>query len=505
MIILVIFVIIIVAAQFWLFSKSLRLISRLKGALDSGFNTFKGAKDTLLISFNSEVKNTMTSDIIESLNTYMVMNQGAVSDFHLIKDIVERTTDTLEEEIDAQTPIPLYLGLMGTVVGIVIGLFSISMSGGISNIETAIDSLLSEVSVAMIATLAGIFCTTATIWSAKKCKATVERNKNRFYTWFQTNLLPGMSRSALSAITLLQQNLTHFNNTFGETVERLDRRMAGVGDVYESQLEVLDKIESIDVKRIATANVKVLASLEKSMSSLDRFATYMSSLTEYLNAMRDLNEKLDSHLERTETLGVVSDFYKNQMQEISLRQDAIRESVVAVDDVMKETLAALRADSSEHLKAMKETYLTQLQETQDSLEKQGADFAKQLERLPRAIDKIDEISAIPAKLNKIIDGLEKSQKTMLARAERDNGKSEVQVSHEGKQGGSWNLPIFVVLVLIAILCFFHLIMPTRGSSQTETTDSPIVEDSLTAVPDTYVERDSGVQESIILKTGTPEP
>lgn len=56
--------------------------------------------------------------ILDSINNYLQKNKGAVSDFMLIKDIVERNCDSKEEEITIQTPIPLYIGLMGTMLGI---------------------------------------------------------------------------------------------------------------------------------------------------------------------------------------------------------------------------------------------------------------------------------------------------------------------------------------------------------------------------------------------------
>src|SRR5580704_8244431 len=34
--------------------------------------------------------NAVTDKIVESLNTYLIRNRGAASDFHLIKDVVER-------------------------------------------------------------------------------------------------------------------------------------------------------------------------------------------------------------------------------------------------------------------------------------------------------------------------------------------------------------------------------------------------------------------------------
>ena len=301
--ILIIFVAAIIVLQIFLFFKTGRLISKLKKVLSGDFSTgVTIAEDVTVIKYKVENKDKISENIETSINTYLKKNKGTVSDFNLIKDIVERNCDSLEAEIASQTPLPLYLGLMGTVAGIILGLFTITVSGGFSNIEKVIEILMSDVAVAMIASFMGIGCTTLTIWKSKQCKVIVESNKNRFYTWIQTNLLPVISKSAVSAITLLQQNLTRFNESFTGTIDRLEDKLGDVGDVYESQIEILEKIEAIDVKKMAVANVKVLAALDGSMGSLDRFSQYMGSITEYLTAVRDLNQKLDEHLERTETL-----------------------------------------------------------------------------------------------------------------------------------------------------------------------------------------------------------
>lgn len=62
-------------------------------------------------------------EIVKTINNYLKKNKGGAADFHLIKDIVERHTDAIDEEINHKLPVPIYLGLMGTVIGIIVGLF----------------------------------------------------------------------------------------------------------------------------------------------------------------------------------------------------------------------------------------------------------------------------------------------------------------------------------------------------------------------------------------------
>lgn len=467
---LIIFVLVIILLQIILFVKTSILISKLKKVLSG--NTSIGPTavgNVTVISCNATDKDDVSANIEKSINTYLRKNKGAVSDFNLIKDIVERNCDTLEAEISSQTPIPLYLGLMGTVAGIILGLFTITLSGGFSQIESVIEILMSDVAIAMVASFMGIGFTTLSLWKSKQCKVVVEANKNKFYTWVQTNLLPVISKSAASAITLLQQNLTRFNESFVETVGRLENKLGDVGDVYEAQIEILEKIEAIDVKKMAVANVKVLTALDGSMGSLDRFSKYMGSVTEYLTAVRELNGKLDEHLERTEMLGVVSDFYKKQMKEIELRQDAIKSAVLSVDDVMKSALENLRSNSEQGIRSLQEAFVGQMMVMQQMISKQTENLTSQMNQMPQFVQKLEEISTIPSKLDKLIDRIEKSNavlETQVSRSIRSyalpSGTGQIWATSEKDEGvqtamNPWLKWIMLcLLAVIAIACIANL-------------------------------------------------
>lgn len=75
---------------------------------------------------NNYSDNTVSKTIIHSINTYLLRNSGAVADFNLIRDIAERNSETIDEAVSSTLSIPLYLGLLGTLIGIVFGLSHIS-------------------------------------------------------------------------------------------------------------------------------------------------------------------------------------------------------------------------------------------------------------------------------------------------------------------------------------------------------------------------------------------
>lgn len=76
-----------------------------------------------LISVGNE-ENPILKNIVNTVNDYLLKNQGAANDFATIKDIVDRNCDAIDDEISQRLPVPLYLGLMGTVLGIIIGRLS---------------------------------------------------------------------------------------------------------------------------------------------------------------------------------------------------------------------------------------------------------------------------------------------------------------------------------------------------------------------------------------------
>lgn len=478
---LLIFVGIIIFIQFILFVKTMLKISKLKKTLSGEFSEKVIIDRTSIILYENEKKDPIGENINKSINDYLFMNQGSVSDFNLLKDIVERNCDTLEAEISSQTPLPLYLGLMGTVAGIILGLFTIPMYGGFSHIDKVIVILMNDVAIAMIASFMGIGFTTFSLWKSKQCKVTIEINKNRFYTWIQTHLLPVVSKSAVSAITLLQKNLTRFNETFTGTVEKLEDKLGNVGDMYASQIEILEKIEAINIQKMASANVKILSALDGSLGSLEKFSKYMENVTEYLTAVRDLNSKLDDHLERTETLGVVSEFYKSQMKEIGLRQDAIKSAVLSVDDVMKSALSSLKQNSESGLKSMQEAFVSQMMTMQKMISNQTDQISAQMKQMPQFMHTMDEIAKIPTKLDKILDKIEKSNNNLVkqisqsTRSVPSSRDAQLPVNNQGDDLLSSNdktkflkwLPLGI-LVALTLVCIANLsvnIMTYNASSE----------------------------------------
>lgn len=115
------------------------------------------------------------------------------------------------------------------------------------------------------------------------------------------------------------------------------------------------------------------------------------------------------------------------MKEIELRQDAVKAAVISVDDVMKSALASLSSNSEQGLKSLQEAFINQMDAMQGMMEKQTEQLSNQIKQMPRMVEKLEEISAIPAKIDKMIERLEKSDAEMgkqISRTLRDVGQRD---------------------------------------------------------------------------------
>lgn len=326
-------------------------------------------------------ENPTLNEICNALNMYLQKNKGAASDFHLMKDVVERYCDAEEEEISVQQPIPLYLGLMGTMVGIIVGIGFIAVSGGLSSTSLMdnITSLMTCVAIAMAASLVGIFCTTLISWSSKSATTKVEADKNRFYSWLQTELLPVLSGNAVNALYLLQQNLTTFNQTFQSNISGLDKALAKVVESSKEQTELISLIKDIDIKRVAQANITVLKELKECTGEIAVFNRYLHNVSEYLTAVNELNGNINEHLNRTHAIEQMGEFFEREINQVQAREQYINQVVANVDNALRKTVENLEERTKERITTLKNSSVEEFDALLKHFADQKAEFERQLQ------------------------------------------------------------------------------------------------------------------------------
>ncbi|MDD6002202.1 MAG: hypothetical protein PUC50_08455 [Bacteroidales bacterium] len=300
------------------------------------FNTHYGLLVDNTIEFTRKANSTFKV-IVTCLNSYIENNGNRANDYHLMQDIVERNCDCKEEEIQSQIPTTLYLGLIGTMLGIIVGISELFIGSGLKEllngtVETnAIENMLKGVAVAMIASAAGITFTTILTFRFKNAKAENANGKNLFLSWIQANLLPAMSSDVNTALDKMSTALSEFNQQFAENTQKLNSTLSLVAQTSESQAQLYNAINQLDIGEMAKANVKVYKALHDSADEIAGLAQMLYSSREYVDSVKQLNANLDQSEKRTQMFEKMGEFFRSEINAIEERKKFFLQTIDEVD------------------------------------------------------------------------------------------------------------------------------------------------------------------------------
>jgi hypothetical protein len=352
-----------------------------------GPNWKKGLeKATITLLAIGGEKNEILGKITRSINTYLLRNRGAVSDFNLLRDIVQRNLDTVEEEILTTIPVPVYLGLMGTMMGIIVGLFGLPDVGSSAFLEGGgINGLIGGVKIAMIASFTGLLFTVSNSGFAfKGAKNQVEGLKNDFFTFLQTELLPVLTESVNSGIIGLNRNIERFGTSFNENVQTLDVLIRKNYESLMAQQKGIETLQRMDISKVANLNVKVLGELTRSVGALEGLANHLRMLDQFVSNSRDLVERTQNVVGLSEQfMEVLSEtkqlqrYLNSHFSHLEERGQIITNTVVRLDDVIDKSLNGLEQHIHERLQAVKDIKIT----AEDLLQKEFSENKNVLGKL----------------------------------------------------------------------------------------------------------------------------
>lgn len=272
----------------------------------------------------SNIKTNYVFDkILFSVNNYLIRNRGAASDFNLIKDIVERNTDAVEEDINLSVGVPLYLGLMGTMMGIVIALFNMpdlgvelgSQQTG-QTLDEGIAMLIGGVKIAMIASFVGLMLTIINSgWIFKGSRSYSEARKNEFYTFVQIELLPLINQGLATTLESLQRNLLRFNDEFSSNLKGLTGIFDSSRSAVKEQKELLEALDRAKVSEMTRYNVTVLKQLDVSVGRFQKFNAYLTNVTQFVENSQLIVNSTNELLSRTDNFKTIADNLENKLNQ----------------------------------------------------------------------------------------------------------------------------------------------------------------------------------------------
>jgi len=245
--------------------------------------------ELLVIPNSTRANHSHFTQVIKSTNAYLCKNKGASADFGILRDTCERQLEKVDNEISNLINVPLYIGLGGTFVGIIIGLWGINFSATTEGTTTTISSdsiaqLLNGVIAAMFASLMGLAFTV--INSALVYKLAAYKNdtgKNHYYDFLQRELLPFLNIGVSKSLGSFKDVLNHFIIKFGENMDDYKDSGLLLNENLQKQQTVLEEINKLSLSRTATKIAEVFVDLKESAEHLEKFQVYQKGLNGYVD------------------------------------------------------------------------------------------------------------------------------------------------------------------------------------------------------------------------------
>ena len=328
---------------------------------------------TISLLRNEVYENPLAYQIVVAINSYLVRSRGAVVDFALIKNLVDRFTQLNSQGIRYEAWIPLLIGVLVLFFAGSVGLlFLPDLPDELINravfASTAI-LFFSGMKWVALSVLVGTLLTLVTLgWLYPHARWEVLRRKNELFTLVQTELLPSLFQDTTHSLYLLQASLTNFQQGFTESIEALQLLLSRNYETLKAQERIADALQQVDIMQLTKSNVDMFQALGKSAEGLDQFRHYLSQMNHFVENTTALNEKVNHFLFRTEHLEVIAEkiketldknerlhyFIESHFSELEDRGQLITRAVVKLDDVLDKSLGELMEHTQHKIRAIRD-------------------------------------------------------------------------------------------------------------------------------------------------------
>lgn len=334
--------------------------------------------------------------IKEAINTYLINNHGASVNFSIIKDIIDREVEVKDQEVSQSIPLPLYLGLAATMIGIIFGLFSMPNIDS-EGFTLGINALINGVKIAMIGSLTGLLCTTyLSSFAYKDAKRIIQKDKNEQITYLQAKLLPELLKAEDTGVSGLKASLDRFAREASSISNSVLTAANQTGMNLKLQKDLIEKVDNMQVLKISKWNYDLFEKMEQNMDAFNQFSSYLTnmeritsqlyefgnrtsdinrvinSIDNTLNESRELTKFLSSHFDKIEgsgnaalqAVGIAEKQFEDAIISLKERTDAMITQLYSsagnhegrIEDIYKGIEKSLNDITSQYVNAFSEAY-----------------------------------------------------------------------------------------------------------------------------------------------------
>ncbi len=220
-------------------------------------------------------------EILQQTNAYLVKNRGA-AEADTLREIALERVASQEKSIESNLTLPLYIGLLCTFTGVIIGLIKIAVVG-VS--DAAIQSFIGGVLIGMIGSASGLALTVRSNYRFKEDKQQLDEHLYRYLAFLRDQILPALHREPQDSTGSLRKNLAAFNEGFAQYQQHMNESLTETLGLFAELKDVFRQIRSIEIGlkgmgQVIQANEGLV---EKQVEAIDAYARKAEALTRKLN------------------------------------------------------------------------------------------------------------------------------------------------------------------------------------------------------------------------------
>jgi len=350
-----------VSAQVWYFSETMRYRNRFHDFFKKNL-----PYSTAVIDINNENFTQLVqvgkpgsdlNNLIAEINHYVVKTKGT-TDFSVIQNKVERKLNMRYDQSTAKLSFPTYIGLMGTFVGVFLGIlmFVLCFDGSEGVTDDSIRNLLIGVLVSMSTSFIGLLLTTINNARSAESRKKIEEDKNEFYDFVQTELMPSLDESMTVAINRLHETVDKFGPVFDGVINRFqntfDKCTAAFGRNFEQNVIAVSGAVSTMGKNMDKINENIqyqkeLLSVFRSKDLIVGMDKYIEAANHFVSITKSLNkfeEARQMMLAATQEAINIQNAYSESLRvprEVAVRVNSILDRIKDFENNLNELGPAL--------------------------------------------------------------------------------------------------------------------------------------------------------------------
>ena len=372
------------------------LMTRIKLSHAESFFANKGweiIRDENIAQIKISQSSSSFKKLIDELNDYILKNHGT-TDFSIIQNKTERRVGVIFNQALSTISFPTYLGLMGTFLGVFIGMLMFNSGIKATGSENMpIDKLIDGMLISMATSFWGLLLTTINNAKAGDVRKKVDEAKGEFYAFLQNELLPHLGTSVVATLNSLRNTInlfepafknviSDFETTFTECTQKFSNTFAENVTLVTGAVRIMGQNMSL-INENVSRQEQLLHTLQQSsiLNTLERFVEAANCFNTATHSIAKLDEVKNSIVNSTQQLVSAQTSFNNSLivpeevlskiNQILNRITTFEENINALGVTISQTQLLGNTEMNlieEHLRVLKtKTELAiQYQETGDS-------------------------------------------------------------------------------------------------------------------------------------------